>query len=43
MAIMQWIIFILLCSSFLLLCFVGTMVWAIGRQLSELIEKNEKL
>ena len=40
---MQWVMFTLLCLSFLLLCFVGIMVWAIGEQISKLIGKIEKI
>jgi len=41
--IMKWILFIFICACFLLLCFIGIMVWAIGEQVSKLIDKIEKL
>ena len=33
----------LLCVLLLFVCFVGVMVWAIGKQLSEFVIKFEKL
>ena len=41
--VMKWIFCIFICVCFLLLCFIGIMVWAIGEQLSNLIKKIEKL
>jgi len=39
---MEWFLFIITCSIFLLLAFVTVMVWAIGEKVSSLEKKIDK-
>jgi len=39
---MEWFLFIITCSIFLLLAFVSVMIWAIGEKLSTLDKKIDK-